>query len=176
MKASPPVDIIFSNEQELGLVKLIDGPTLDGDSLASVYRAKNLRGLYDKNFLFHATPRMLSPSAAKLVYAANANDFWRGMGNAGSMNGGLAIIGFSLPHQDDYAKQILYTLVTNYQRYNQFHLLGDRQAAAPLAIVDRFSDANAKSQFKERYRFVDWTRTSLCGSGFDMSSLDEIFG
>lgn len=92
------------------------------------------------------------------------------------MNGGLAIIGFSLPDQDDYAKQILYTLVTNYQRHNGFHQLGDRRPAAPLAIVDRFADANAEKQFKERYRFVDWTKTKLHGVGFNAATLDDIFG
>ncbi len=117
-KAPPPEDIVFSHEAALGLERLIDGPRPNADPLKNVFRAKNLKALYAKNLLFMATPRILPPSAAKLLYATQMNDFWEGMGSAGYYNFGMAIVGFSLPVQDDYARQILYELVTNYQRYN----------------------------------------------------------
>jgi hypothetical protein len=173
-KAPPPEDIIFSHERALDLERLVDGPRHDADPLRDVYRAKNLKALYAKALLFMATPRILAPSAAKLLYATRMNDFWEGMGNAGYYNFGMAITGFSLPTQDEYARQILYEWVTNYQRYNwDADELGRKKK--PLAIVDFFPDATSKARFTERYRFVDWTRADLNGNGFDIASLDRIF-
>jgi SIR2-like domain len=173
-KAPPPEDIVFSHATALGLERLVDGPRYDTDPLKNVYRAKNLKALYAKDLLFMATPRILPPSAAKLLYASRMNDFWDGMGDAGYYNFGMAIIGFSLPAQDEYARQILYELVTNYQRYNWDDKELDRKKT-PLAIVDFFPDTAAEARFRERYRFVDWSRADLSGRGFDLASLDKIF-
>ena len=173
-KAPPPDDVIFSHDAILGLERLVDGPRPDTDPLRNVYRAKNLKALYARDLLFLATPRILPPSAAKLLYATGINDFWQGMGRAGFYNYGMAIIGFSLPAQDDYARQILYDLVTNYQRYKwDGDELGGKKT--PLAIVDFFPDAAAEARFRERYRFVNWSRADLSGRGFDLASLDKIF-
>lgn len=79
-----------------------------------------------------------------------------------------------LPDQDDYLRQILYTLIANYQRYNveRDHL---GRLKSPLTIVDYFGDANAEKRFRERYRFVDWSMTKLFGNGFHADSLDSMF-
>jgi SIR2-like domain len=172
--APPPEDIIFSDATALGLERLVDGPRHDTDPLKNVYRAKNLRAVYDKDLLFMATPRILPPSAAKLVYTTRMNDFWEGMGDAGLYNFGMAIVGFSLPAQDEYARQILYELVTNYQRYNWPKDDFGREKS-PLAIVDLLPDTAAQGRFRERYRFVGWSRADLSGKGFDLASLDRIF-
>ena len=173
-KAPPPNDIIFSDEAALDLQRLVDGPRHDTDPLRNVYRAKNIKALYAKKLLFMATPRILPPSAAKLLYASAMHDFWQGMGHAGYYNFGMAIVGFSLPAQDDYARQIIYDFVTSYQRYNwDKDELGRKKP--PLAIVDFFPNAEAEARFRERYRFVDWSRADLSGSGFDLASLDKIF-
>jgi hypothetical protein len=176
-KIPPPEHIIFSHERALGLERLVDGPRHDTDPLKNVYRAKNLKALYAKNLLFKATPRILAPSATKLLYATRMHDFWEGMKVAGHYNLGMAIIGFSLPPQDEYALQILYEWVTNYQ-YNLDKLGLDKLGLEkkPLAIVDCFQNVAAKACFPERYRFVDWTRADLNGNGFDIASLDKIFG
>lgn len=57
--APAPFDIIFSDEAGLGLERLTDGPRPDVDPLKNIYRAKNLKALYDKDLLFMATPRIL---------------------------------------------------------------------------------------------------------------------
>jgi hypothetical protein len=172
--APPPDDVIFSNESELDVERIVDGPRHDSDPLRNIYRVKNLKALYAKNLLFRATPRILPPSAAKLLYAARMNDFWEGMGSAGYHNFSMAIVGFSMPPQDEYARQILYQWVTNFQQYRweegEFGL-----KKTPLAIVDYFKDEASKAQFIQRYRFVDWSRANLSGNGFDMASLDKIF-
>ncbi len=174
MSAPPPSDIIFSDEATLGLVRLVDGPRHEKDPLKNIYRAKNLKALYDKNLLFMATPRILPPSTTKLLYATRLNDFWEGMGNGGYYNFGMAIVGFSLPDHDEYTRQILYDLVTNYQRHNWDTDELNRKKSA-LAIVDYFPDSAAEQRFRDRYRFVDWSRADLIGSGFDLASLDKIF-
>lgn len=96
------------------------------------------------------------------------------MAKAGYYNNSMSIIGFSLPEQDDYLCQILYTLVANYQRYNtKRDDLG--RLKAPLTIVDYFGDADAEKRFRERYRFVDWSKTKLFSNGFHADSLDQMF-
>ncbi|BCH35783.1 hypothetical protein MesoLjLc_77130 [Mesorhizobium sp. L-8-10] len=86
----------------------------------------------------------------------------------------MAIIGFSLPAQDEYPRQILYGLVTNYQRHNwDGDELGRKKT--PLAIVDFFPDAASEERFRERYRFVNWSRADVSGKGFDLAALDKVF-
>lgn len=99
--APPPEDIIFSHERALQIAPLVDGPRFDQDPLRTICRVRNLKALYDKSLMFLATPRMLSPSSAKIMYARQFSDFWDGMGAAGALNFGMAIVGFSLPVQDE---------------------------------------------------------------------------
>jgi len=174
MGAPPPKDPIFSHDQELGLMPITDGPRFSTDPLRSVQRAKNLSKLYRQGSTFLATPMMLPPSSAKLVYAPRMNDFWYGMGKAGLFNLEMAIIGYSLPPQDEYTKQIIHAIVSNYQKYSWGEeLMGGQKT--PLAIVDFFASAAAETDFRERYRFVNWDRASLYGNGFQPEILDSIF-
>ena len=86
----------------------------------------------------------------------------------------MAITGFSLPQQDDYARQILHSLVTNYQRHawgQDFH----GKTKSPLAIVDYFTTDKAEQDFRKRYQFVDWERATLDTGGFDLDTLEAIF-
>ena len=174
LKASPPEDIIFSNEAELGLVPLVDGPRNDDDPLKSVYRAKNLRALYSRDLMFLATPKMLPPSASKIVYSTKMHDFWSGIGKAGPLNFGMSIIGFSLPTHDDYVRQIIYSMVTQYQSTNWGKEVLD-MTKTPLVIVDFFKNSDAEEIFRKRYRFVDWGKAVLVRSGFNTEALDIIF-
>jgi hypothetical protein len=95
------------------------------------------------------------------------------MGNAGYYNLGIVIIGFSLPPQDEYARQIIYEWVTNYQRYN-WHKDEFGRKKMPLVIAT-FSGETSKARFCEQYRFVDWSRADLSGNGFDLALLGRIF-
>lgn len=172
--AGPPRDYIFSNESKFSLEPIVDGPRPGNDPLNTIYRAKNLDAAYEEDFLFSATPKILSPSATKLLYATSLNNFWEGMLEGGYNNFGMAIVGFSLPSHDDYALQILYEIVTNYQRYNwdgkDFGV-----PKTPLSITDFFSDKDAEEGFHNRYRFVDLSRAQINGEGFGINSLDSIF-
>ena len=181
LKAPPPEDVIFSKEAELGLIPLVNGPRPKDDPLKAMYRAKNLRALYSRDLMFDATPQMLPPSASKIVYTTKLHDFWNGIGKTGSFNFGMAIIGFSLPPQDDYIRQIIYGMVTNYQRRNwseeAFKLTKEvfNLTKTPLVVVDFFKNADDEESFRKRYRFVDWDRAVLVGSGFNTEAVDIMF-
>lgn len=174
LKAPPPEDIIFSKKAELGLIPLVDGPRPTDDPLKTIYRAKNLRALYSRDLMFVATPKMLPPSPAKIVYSAAMHDFWNGIGKAGPLNFGMSIIGFSLPLQDDYIRQIIYSMVTQYQR-TYWGKEVFRMTKTPLVIVDFFKNSEAEESFRKRYRFVDWGKAVLLGKGFNSEALDSIF-
>lgn len=172
--APPPEDVIFSRATDLRLRPVVDGPRFEDDPLRTIYRAGNLAGLYSRDFMFLATPRMLPPSSAKIIYARQIGDVWNGMNFGGIVNFGMAIIGFSLAPQDEYARQIVYSLVTNYQRENWDEtVFGKRKT--PLVLVNYFENESVEQEFRERYRFVDWNRTRLFRGGFDAETLDAIF-
>jgi hypothetical protein len=172
--APAPSDIIFTDEYNLGLEPIIDGPRQVTDPLENMYRAKNLENLYRKDLLFMATPKILSPSAAKIMYAKQLNDFWYGMGHSGYRNFGMAIVGYSLPDHDEYARQIMDSLTIKYQRYGwENSEFGMRKS--PLCIVDFLRSEEAEQSFRNRFRFVDWSRADLVTTGFDHAALDKIF-
>ena len=172
--APPPQDIIFSHADELCIRPVVDGPRFDNDPLRTVYRVGNLAALYEKSIMFLATPRMLPPSSAKIVYANQIGDFWNGMIHGGSFNFGMAIIGFSLPTQDEYTRQIIYSLVTNYQGVQwREEVFGKKKT--PFTLVNYFRNKDDEKAFRERYRLVNWERATLHSGGFDLTTLDSIF-
>jgi hypothetical protein len=124
--------------------------------------------------MFLATPRMLPPSSMKILYANLVSDYWSGIDRAGALNFGMAIVGFSLSQQDEYARQIVYRLVTNYQNINwRRSMFGLRKT--PLVIVNHFQNEHDKRLFKNRYQFVEWKRATVFGEGFDLKAVDSIF-
>lgn len=168
-----PFDPVFNRASELELVRLADDPYPE-DALKTIYRVRNLKALHKRDVIFSSTPRLVAPSAAKLLYFSRLGDLWNGWGNGGYYNYGMSIIGFSLPQHDDYARQILHTLVTTYQQHNQgVDDLGRQKS--PLTIVDFFRDDQAKTAFQSNYRFVDWSKTKLFGGGFNAECLDAVF-
>lgn len=170
-----PQDVIFSRHAELQLERVVGSPYPSDDPMASVVRTRNLRALHEEDLLFRATPRLLAPSATKLLYATRLGDFWRGWGSGGRYNYGMSIIGFSLPLHDDYARQILHALVTTYQKLDTGKADSIGITKSPLTIVNYFADNEAQQKFSEHYRFVDWEKTRLFGNGFDFDCLDAVF-
>lgn len=172
--ASPPEDIIFSHVEELGVEPLVDGPRSENDALSTLYKVRNISALYQQDIFFLSTPRLLAPSSLKILYANRIGDFWNGLGRGGSLNFGMAIIGFSLPPQDEYSRQIIYSLVTNYQNVEWGKTTFDL-TKSPLSIIDYFSNGVDRTAFEQRYRFVNWERASLYGNGFSQDTLELIF-
>lgn len=144
--------------------------------MKTVYRARNLAVLHRRDLLFLGTPRLLAPSATKLLYASKISDFWVGWGRGGGrFNYGMSVIGFSMPEHDDYTRQILHSLVTTYQRFDTGKPDDLGYIRSPLAIVNYFPDEAAEAAFKSRYRFVDWSKATLFGDGLSERCLDGIF-
>jgi len=169
-------DVIFSRAAELGLEPVAGNPYPDSDPLKTVFRVRNLAALSESDLLFLATPRLLAPSATKLLYASRLSDFWSGWGRGGGrFNYGMSIIGFSLPPHDDYARQILHSLVTTYQHFDNGQADDLGRKRSPLTIVNYFPTVQAEADFKEHYRFVDWSKAKLFGNGLSQDCLDAIF-
>lgn len=170
----PPGDIVFNSTERWSLSKIVDGPRHDNDPLSDMYRVKDIEGLYKKQLMFLATPWMLSPSTNKIVYASPLGDFWNGLGVSGGSNFGMAIVGYSLPHHDIYARQTIYSLVQNYQGvyWNQ-EVFGKKKS--PLVLVDFQPDQKAIDKFKQNYRFIDFDKAKLHMNGFDLEAIEKIF-
>jgi hypothetical protein len=157
----------------LDLKPVVHGPSFD-EELKGIYRCGNFSEAYAAGRMFRATPQLLAPSPIKFAYAPRLTGFFNGLNSAGVLNFGMAIVGYSLPKHDNYAQQILYTLVTNYQ--NQYW---DKPAFSrpktPLVIVDLLPSRRRENQFRDRYRFVDWEKARLYPEGFSSNSVEAIF-
>jgi hypothetical protein len=117
-----------------------------------------------------STPSLLNPSSMKILHSQLVRDFWWGLGDAGVLNFGMAIIGFSLPSQDEYARQVIYRLVTNYQNTNwEEETLEHRKT--PLVLIDLRQSTQDRQELQRRYAFVDWSKAETCFTGFDESAL-----
>jgi len=172
--ASSPKDLIFSNEEKFGVEPLVDGPRLEHDSLQYIHRVRHIEALYSQPLMFLATPRLLSPSTDKIIYSNTVGNLWEGVDSAGTHNLSMAIIGFSLPPQDEYSLQIFYSMIRNYQFIEwDTEILGRKKS--PLVLVDKFSCEAEEVAYRERYRFVDWKKSTLLGNGFNEQTLDVIF-
>ena len=169
-----PSHPVFARSEELGVRELLAGPRHGDDPLREMHRVRDVKRLYQRGILFEATPWLLAPSTMKILYADKLREFWYGSGRAGALNFGLAIIGYSLPVQDTYARQVLYSLATNYQRYKWEEGLGGLRKD-PLVVVGKCGDAAEERALKERYQFVNWDRAVLYKDGLTSEVVDAVF-
>jgi len=163
-------DLIFQKPEEFGALPLIEGPHYPDDPLHQIYRIRDIERLYQRRILFHATLSLLNPSPLKILYSQMLRNFWWGLGYAGVLNFSMAIIGFSLPSQDEYARQVIYRLVKNYQTtYWENDVWTHKKT--PLVLVDLRKSAQEKQEFQSRYAFVDWDRAETYFEGFDKKAI-----
>jgi len=161
---------VFSKARELDLEPLTDGPRFPGDPLQRIYRVGNAAELYKSKPLFLATPLLLNPSPLKLVYSSIFQDFWKGLGRDGGLNFGMTIIGFSMPAQDEYLRQVIYRLVTNYQtKYWDGGFLEHRKT--PLVMIDFRTDEKSRHELLDRYRFIDLNKAVTHWEGLNQDAL-----
>ena len=98
-------------------------------------------------------------------------DFWWGLGQKGVLSFGMAVIGFSLSKQDEYARQVIYGLVKNYQTtYWEKNPFDHKKS--PLVLVDLKKSPTEKQEFRHRYAFVDWNRAETHFDGFDKEAIE----
>lgn len=169
-----PTHPVFNSTEDWGISRVLDGPRRSSDPLRNMYRVANIEELYKRQILFMATPWILSPSTNKVIYASPLEEFWSGLGRSGGTNFGMAIIGYSLPYHDHYARQAIYSLVRNYQEANWGEeIFGFTKT--PLVLVDYRTTDEGVIEFKNNYRFVDFEKTELHMNGFDIEAIDKIF-
>jgi hypothetical protein len=154
---TPQRHLVFGPNSDLRVTPLVDGPRFPNDPLSEIYRVVDIERLYNKPLLFLATPVLLNPSSAKIVYASKLKGFWDGLGRVGSLNFGFAVIGFSLPPEDEYARQVIYRLATNYQENNWGEDVLEHRKT-PLLMVDLRTSPEQVAEYERRYAFIDWSR------------------
>jgi len=163
-------DLIFQRPEDFGTVPLLDGPHNPEDPLHHIYRVRDIKRLYKKRILFHATPSLLNPSSIKILYSKMMSDFWWGLGRVGVLNFSMAVIGFSLPSQDEYARQVIYRLVQNYQStYWGNTTMMHRKTR--LVLIDFPKSVEEKQEYRRKYRFVNWDRAVTYFNGFDEKAI-----
>lgn len=169
------LDPVFGKTQELGVRPLTDGPRFPGDPLERIYRVADASKLYQGNPLFFATPVLLNPSPLKLIYSSIFKDFWNGLGRTGILNSGMTIIGFSMPAQDEYLRQVIYRLAANYQK----NYWGDgalEHEKTPLVMVDLRPSKEGKRNLLDRFRFIDPSKAKFYWDGLDEAVLAILKG
>lgn len=167
-----PKHPIFDAENSFGATPIVDGPRCTNDPLSNIYRISNVDEFYEQNYV-PATPFLLSPSHAKLVYTMPFLGFWEGMGRA-EPRLGISIIGFSLPDHDEYVRLGLYQLVTNYQTsYWDQELLG--QIKDYVKFVDFQYDQSLRDAYRGRYGFTNLSRASFFWDGFGETANEFLF-
>jgi len=171
--SEPPDHLVFGPKSEFTVVPLLEGPQPPNDPLHTMYRVEEIETLYQDLFRSRAVPWLLSPSSFKVVYAEKLRDFWWGLGRSGGLNLGLAVIGYSLPEQDDYARQAIYSLTKNYQGYAwDEELAGQRKS--PMLLIDRKEDPQRIESYRRRYGFVDSAKAKFHFSGFNEEAVQLI--
>jgi hypothetical protein len=172
--SEPPRSPVFN--AGLRLAPLLEGPRFRTDPLKEVYRLFDVDRFYRNPPIFQETPVLLNPSPAKLLYSDKFLDFWWGLGRLGSLNFRMAVIGFSLPVHDDYSRQILYRIITNYQggEYWDQEFMNSGKRKRPLVLVDLRKSESGRNDYLKRYSFVDCSRADICLNGFDESVIAKL--
>jgi SIR2-like domain len=167
-----PSDPIFGPDRIVEPIPLVDGPRSSNDPLNKIFRVPDPGPLYESRR--RVVPFILSPSYSKIIYAAPLLGFWHGLGKGAAWHLGMALIGFSLPAHDEYVRQALYSLTRDYtESWWGDEFFGKHKL--PLRIVDFRSDEQAREELRERYRFVDWSRTEAFYEGFSDEAVEFLF-
>jgi hypothetical protein len=172
--AYSPYDPVFNSSKKLTVLPLAEGPRPTDDPLRDIHRLIEVESFYADPPWFETSPTLINPSTAKSVYSAKFRDFWRGLAYTGQASSRMTIIGYSLPRHDDYARQVVYRLVKNYQDVAVETLLPNVRPKSPLLIVDFLQGEAQRTDFSRRYSFVDWDRTVLCANGFDEDAVSRL--
>ncbi|GMV04428.1 MAG: hypothetical protein AMXMBFR53_07080 [Gemmatimonadota bacterium] len=172
---SPTEDPVFGPNRNLRLVPLTEGPRFPDDELQTVYRVvEGIESVYAGPHFLGGTPVLLSPSTAKAIYADRFRSFWWGMGRGGGMNLGIGIIGYSLPHHDEYAGQALFRLLRNYQDSWWDESFFEGQRKEKVIFIDRRPEGTERDSLRQRFGFLDEEKTAFRWTGFDSEAVEMI--
>lgn len=172
-KAPSRTGTIFSNPDFFHTQSLLEGPYFDNSPLNNIHILSDLNKYFTNKDALFDTPLIVSPSYFKFAYLNPIKDFWKSFNHAGTESKSLNIIGFSFPPHDSYIMQALANMVINFQNYNLHEELGN--SIEPLRVIDFQTNEQAKTEFQEKLRFIDWDRAIYFTNGFNESSLSAIF-
>jgi len=161
---------VFADDRIVSPTPLTDDPRSERDPLAKLYRVRDIGPLLARGF-WECCPLILAPSQTKLFYAQPLREFWWGLQRAGGLNLSLAVVGYSLPPHDVYARQGLYDVFSNYTGYEPDLAFQSRRKTR-TRILDCRPDSDSGADIRTRYRFADWRRTDLRLDGFNEKSLE----
>ena len=161
---------VFGKDPVVESIPLTDGPRPKDDPLANVYRIRDIGPLLDLDFLKWC-PLILAPSQTKIVYAPPLRGFWAGMQMAGGLNPSIGVVGYSLPPDDEYVRQALFHVFSNYTKYDTTPVVSGR-LKTPIRILDSAPLNDSGADIRSRYRFADWSKTDLRLDGFAESTLE----
>lgn len=165
-----PRNPVFGPDSTVTIQPLLEDPQFTDDPLRNMWRVNEIERLYSQSIRFRATPWVLAPSTAKVVYADKLRNFWWGLGRSGGWNLGLSIVGYSLPPQDDYARHMIYRIVNNYQGFEwDAEFAGERKR--PVYLIDYKTDATGREEYEKRYSFVDRAKTYYHFDGFNREAV-----
>ncbi|MBU2537654.1 MAG: SIR2 family protein [Proteobacteria bacterium] len=161
---------VFKDGSTVSSTQLIEGPFDDEDSLQYVYRVNDLSQLTESQF-WQCSPLILSPSSSKILYANPLKSLWRGLQQAGGLNFGLGVVGYSMPPYDEYARQALYHLMRNYTEYEyDLEMMG--LTKSPARILDYSPNGSSDWMIRKNYSFMNWGRTELNTAGVNVESIN----
>lgn len=163
---------IFKEGSSIAHTQLTEGPRAEDDPLQYIYRVDDLSQVVGAQ-IWQCSPLILSPSSSKILYANPLKSLWRGLQEAGGLNFGLGVIGYSLPPYDEYARQALYHLMRNYTEVEPDLEMGGL-VKGPARIIDYCPPGTSDLQIRKSYSFMNWERCELSTSGFNMESIDWI--
>jgi hypothetical protein len=168
-----PRHAVFGSDHVVDAEPLCNGPRSPDDALAKVFVVRDISPLLTQPF-WKWTPLILTPSTAKLLYATPLRDFWWGAQLAGGLNLGFNIVGYSQPTNDEYARQMLFHMMRNYQGYEpDFELNGRRKTKA--RILDFREGFWARRTLRARYQFCEKARTEYWWRGFSSDAVEWLF-
>jgi hypothetical protein len=163
---------IFKDESNVEVEQLTEGPRDPEDPLQYIYRVRDLGQIVGAQF-WQCCPLILSPSSSKILYANPIKGLWHGVQEAGGLNLGLGIMGYSLPPHDEYARQALYHLIRNYTEFEpDFEINGLRKG--PVRILDYVPEGQSGWEIRRSYSFINWGHCELNTTGVDVESVDWI--
>ena len=165
---------VFGRAKLVSSVPLVDGIRSPSDPLLKIFRISDIGPLIDLGFN-EWCPLIIHPSQAKLPYIAPLRDFWWGSQKSGGLNLSLAVVGYSLPDDDEYARQMLFHIFSNYAKFNSDRGFMDRKKTA-IRILDSAPRGDSGARIRSRYRFADWSRTELNLDGFSRETVNWLFG
>ncbi len=171
-----PHHIIFSNLDKFYPDKIIDEPYFQDSKLQNIYKIKNLDRYYSTATLVEEVPLIVSPSYVKISYLNPLEELWGAFHGSGMLNSGIAIIGFSIPEHDEYIKQPLYSMITDFLNSDTkkiFSRFGIKKL--PLKFVDYRKEEKDQKEYQKIFQFIDWEKTDPFYGGFNDEAIDYLF-